>query len=156
FLIHLTPLTVNETVEMPELTDGWFSTPTKCRVPKKIPLGIPAPEPEGLPEKPNPEQVFPLDIFQHTERFKRAAVAGGGVEVPVEHFERLFRVAWFCHPWTIPEIRVQLPKSAPFPDSGEHMEKVVMRQSGDIIGIQVESTNRQSGSIRQVAAIASR
>ena len=156
FLIHLTPLKTGETIAVPELTDGWFSTPTQCRVPKRIPLGIPAPKPEGAPEKPNPDQVFPVDVFPHTEAFHRAPVASV-VEVPLEHLERLFRVAWFCHPWTLPEIRVQLPKGASFSaDESNRIEKVVIRQSGDCIHIQFESSGGQSASIRQVAAIASR
>src|SRR5262249_11325645 len=114
------------------------------------------PEPEGLPEKPNPDQVFPVGIFQHTEPFQRAAVAGGAVEVPLEHLERLFRVAWFCHPWTLPQIRVQVAKGTSFSEGSERLEKVVMRRNGEIIDIQVESTGSQSGSIRQVAVIASR
>ncbi len=156
FLIHLTPLKAGEPVAMPELTDGWFSTPSQCRVPKKIPLRIPAEEPEGLPEKPNPDEVFPVGIFQHTEPFKRAAVTGGAVEVPVERLARLFRVAWFCHPWTLPQIRVQLPKTAAFSEGSERIEKVIMRRNGDIIDIQFEATGGQSGSIRQVAAVSSR
>jgi hypothetical protein len=77
--------------------------------------------------------------------------------VPVEHLERLFRVAWFCHPWTLPQIQVQLPKDSSFSaESGERIDNVVIRRSGDIIDIQVESTGGQPGSIRQVAAIASR
>jgi hypothetical protein len=155
FLIHLTPLNAGESVAMPELSDGWFSTPTQCRVPKRIPLGIPAPQPEGLPEKPNPEQVFPVDILKHTERFKRVAVTGSAVHVPLEHLERLFRIAWFCHPWTLPQIRVQLPEGAQFSEGSERTKKVVIQRSSSTIDIQFEASGGQSGSIQQVAAITS-
>jgi predicted DNA-binding WGR domain protein len=156
FLIHLTPSKTGDRVAMPELNDGWFSTPNQCRVPKKIPLRIPSQEPEGRPEKPNPDQVFPVGIFEHTEAFKRSAVKGGTVEVPVERLERLFRVAWFCHPWTLPEIRVHLPKARTFSEGSERIDKVLMRRNGDVIDIQFEATGGQSGSIRQVADVASR
>jgi hypothetical protein len=56
FLLHLTPLNPGEKVTMPIVSEeggenGWFCQPFVCRVPERIPLGIPARDPEGLLKK---------------------------------------------------------------------------------------------------------
>ena len=51
FLLHLVPSGPGEKIALPELSEGWFSTPTECREPARIPLGLPAREPEGFPTR---------------------------------------------------------------------------------------------------------
>ena len=117
FLLQLTPMAADEKVEMPKADDGWFSTPSRCRVPERIPLRIIADNPEGLVTEEERKAKRPKHghlILQLTEKFKRTPIKGGNIEVPLERLQQLYRIPWFCHVWAIPQIKILLPADAKY------------------------------------------
>jgi len=137
FLLHLIPLESGAQVPMPELSEdggdaGWFSNPNACRVPEKIPLGIVAHDADGAPKKADPDAVHPNDVFQYTRKFARSALEGGPVELRVDALQQLFRLPWFCHVWSAPQVKVELPEGAAF-DAGGKIPDVQITRSGDTL-----------------------
>lgn len=160
FLLHLVPLEAGAKVTLPELSEeggnaGWFSTPTQCRVPTRIPLGIPAKDAEGLPKKEDPNAVYPVDVFRHTQKFARAPLKFGPVEVPVDKLQQLYRLPWFCHAWSAPQVKIELPKGASFSD-GERIQDVLIARTGDTVNVGIQNSGSQSGGIRALAAVSQR
>ena len=162
FLLHLVPLKAGEKIAQPKMAeegggaDGWFEQPTQCRVPERIPLGLPAKDLEGLPEKADPNIVHSIDVLRHTQKFARTSLKGEPVEVPLEHLARLYRVAWFCHAWCAPQVRIQLPKGSTFSADGERIENVAITREGDVLNVGFQNTGSQSGCIRALKSVSPR
>ena len=153
FLLHLTPLDDSQkNPAMPQLDQGWFSTPSEVREPQRMPIGLIATEIEGLPKKVE-TTVNPVDIFRHTQKFTCVPLKGGPVRVPLAHLERLFRIAWSCHVWTFPQIKVELPQGANFTVDGSGLKNSVVKQEGGVIHAGFQSTGGQLGQIYLVAEI---
>jgi predicted DNA-binding WGR domain protein len=160
FLLHLIPLESGAQVPMPELSEGggdagWFSNPNACRVPEKIPLGIVAHDADGAPKKADPDAVHPNDVFQYTRKFARSALEGGPVELRVDALQQLFRLPWFCHVWSAPQVKVELPEGAAF-DAGGKIPDVQITRSGDTLNVGIQSDGSQSGGVRALAEVSRR
>ena len=155
FLLHLTPLEEDASLTMPALEQGWFSTPSQLREPQRCPAGLVAVEIEGLP-KPVESVVSPVDVFRHTQKFARTPLTGGAISMPLERLERLFRLAWSCHAWTMPQIRVELPKEARFTVDGAGLKNSVLNVDGSRVNAGFQSTGGQLGQIYLVAEIGRR
>lgn len=160
FLLHLIPLESGAKVAMPELSEeggdaGWFSNPSECRVPEKIPLGIVAQDVDGAPKKEDPDAVYPVDVFQYTQKFARSPLEGGPVEVRVDALQQLFRLPWFCHVWSAPQVKIELPKGAAF-DPGERIQNVQITRTGDTLNVGIQNHGSQSGGVRALAEVSQR
>jgi predicted DNA-binding WGR domain protein len=152
FLIHLTPLARNERLDMPEPGgDGWFSYVTESRVPERIPLGIVARDLQGRPVEAEaaPEVVA---VSAKTAGFARLPIAGGAVEVPLGRLDRLYRLAWFCHVWSMPAIRVRPARGRRLPTITAVADTQVETE-GDAVVVRFVVTGRQSGALRALAAL---
>jgi predicted DNA-binding WGR domain protein len=154
FLIHLTPLARSEKLDMPEPgDDGWFSYVAESRVPERIPLGIVVRDLQGRPvEVPAAPEV--VRVSEKTAGFARLPIEGGTVEVPLGRLDRLYRLAWFCHAWSMPAIRVR-------PAPGRRLPAITavadtqVETEGDAVVVRFVVTGRQSGALRGLAALSS-
>jgi predicted DNA-binding WGR domain protein len=160
FLLHLVPLEPGAEVAMPQLSGeggdaGWFANPNECRVPDTIPLGIVAHDVIGVPKKADPDAVHPLDVFQYTQDFARSPLDGGPVEVRVDALQQLFRVPWFCHAWSAPQMKIELPNGAVF-EAGERIPNVLITRAGDTLNVGIQSDGGQSSGVRTLAEVSRR
>jgi hypothetical protein len=161
FLLHLTPLDAGAQVAMPVVSEeggenGWFCQPFVCRVPERIPLGLPVRDPEGLEKEDEreEEEEKPIPVREHTARFDLQPV-NGKVEVPLAHLVRLYRLPWFCQSWTIPHIRIEAPRGAGLALPAIETDAQGVRVSGDAgtLDLQFVPTGRQGGVLRGLAAV---
>lgn len=113
--------------------------------------GVPDEEQAGR----EPDSVQTVDVFRHTAKFPRTCVQGAAVEVPTDHLERLYRLAWFCHSYSLPQLRIGLPAGANFAE-GEPVENAQVTRRGDTVGIGFRWTGRLSGGLRALAGLSER
>jgi predicted DNA-binding WGR domain protein len=162
FLLHLTPLASGEKVPMPVVAEdggenGWFCQPFVCRVPERIPLGLPARDPEGLKKEREDDKTEekPLLVYEQTSRFAIAPL-DRSVEVPLAQLVRLYRLAWFCHAWAMPHVRIAPPAGggATLPAIDATAEGVQVKSDAHAITIEFTPTGRQGGALRGLVAVA--
>jgi hypothetical protein len=82
----------------------------ECRKPEPFPLGLPA---VGLAPHPG-AAVPPAVVAVPTGAAPtRQPIAGGPVAIPLGKLHRLARLAWLCHPYTQPTVRITFPRAVP-------------------------------------------
>jgi predicted DNA-binding WGR domain protein len=162
FLLHLTPLEPDAKVAMPAISEeggenGWFCQPFACRVPDRIPLGLPVRDPEGVKDGTESEkqEEKPFPAYEHTARFELEPL-NGLVEVPLADLVRLYRLPWFCHSWSIPHVRIEASAGSDvrLPAIEAHVEGVEVTSEARSIAIGFIPTARQGGALRGLAGVA--
>jgi hypothetical protein len=159
FLLHLEPC-VDLTPVATE--DHGFAEARDCRAPEPFPLGLPVDDPDGLDEEsieesdheasaaPDPPAEV-TDVRSRTERYPLAPIAGGPVDVPVARIVRVARLAWMCHPYTQPALRITFPGAAPH--LVDDVEGVEVRREGRELRIGFENTGQPAGAQDAVVAV---
>jgi hypothetical protein len=113
FLLHLVPAAELEPVQVGE---HGFAEAGDCRVPEPFPVGLapvalegPEDESELLEHAP----AAPPDVTAQAAPFALKPIEGGPVEVPLVQLARVARLAWLCHPYTRPTLRLVCPGPPP-------------------------------------------
>jgi hypothetical protein len=131
FLLHLTP--ANGPPTPVAVSENGFAEPSSCRKPEPFPRGIAATvAAEAREPVPEPTaRVAGEGTTAGADAYAPQAVTGGPVDVPLAKLARVFRIAWMCDPYTLPELRIQVAGLAPFepPECAEHVDvRVAGRQ----------------------------
>jgi hypothetical protein len=154
FLLHLEPS--SEPIP-PPTGDHGFAEAVDCRKPEVFPLGLAVKDVEGLEddeETDDEEEVSAADVADvqsRTARFAPGPVIGGPVEVPLGKIARVARIAWMCHPYTQPTIRISFPQAVI--DLGE-VEDVVARRQGRELQLAFANTGQAAGAQDAMLAVA--
>lgn len=156
FLLHLE----SDAEPTPPVTgDHGFVEASDCRKPDVFPLGLAVQDLQGLEDAeeedhqeaapdPAPEAV---GARSRTARFVPEPVGGGPVEVPLGKIARVARVAWMCHPYTQPAIRISFPQASIDIDD---VDDVVMRRQGRELHIGFANTGQPAGAQDAMVALA--
>lgn len=117
FLLHL------ESIDGPLVaaaaTSEGFMEAAECRHPDPSPLGIPAVGLSGALAEAVQDEQLPQEAERVVPKASAAGsvewipIAGGPVELPVPKLARFAQIAWMCHPYTHPELRVTFPGKPP-------------------------------------------
>ena len=112
FLLHLVPAAGIEPVEVGE---HGFAEAGDCRIPEPFPLGLVPVELEGREDESEPLATAPAapDVAAQAAPFALTPIKGGPVEVPLVQLARVARLAWLCHPYTRPTLRLACAGQAP-------------------------------------------
>jgi hypothetical protein len=112
FLLHLEAAD-GHLLSAPLNADGVMEA-GECRTPDPFPLGIPTVRVEGAAdaadERPATQNVANIAPAEPGELM---VITGGHVDVPVAKLVRVAHIAWLCHPYTHPSIRVTFPGEPP-------------------------------------------
>lgn len=153
FLLHLEP-SVEPTP--PPTGDHGFAEAGDCRKPEVFPLGLPVEDLEGLEDDEEEEDTRDhtedvTDVRSRTGRFALEPVSGGPVEVPLGKIVRVARLAWMCHPYTQPALRISFPQAAIDLDD---VEGVVARRQGRELQLGFVNTGQAAGAEDAMLALA--
>jgi len=170
FLLHLEP---NASPTPPPIGDHGFAEAADCRRPEIFPLGLAVKDLEGLDdeEDEDEEDDEPEDEEAKTDhgeglknltsqvasaqsrsaRFALEPVSGGPVEVPLVKIARVARLAWMCHPYTQPSVRISFPQS---PIDLDDVEDAVIRRQGRELQITFANTGQAAGAQDAMLALA--
>jgi hypothetical protein len=110
FLLHLEVVDAL-LLSAPVAADGVMQA-EECRKPDPFPLGIPALGLEGVEEEGDDELPPAEDTENaaaHADERELIPIAGGPVDVPIVKLTRVARIAWMCHPYTHPSLRITFP-----------------------------------------------
>jgi hypothetical protein len=140
FLLHLT--TATAAGKAPRRTEGWISnTVHDVRVPARCPLGLDARGVDRLArEAPGTPAVETVDVLTRVSAYALAPVDGGSVELPITQLVRAFRLAWFAHDSTDPEIRIVLPAGVRFEVNVQGVKLAAAERTNDGWRVGIEST----------------
>jgi hypothetical protein len=112
FLLHLEPTDA----PLPGATVGpdGFVEAEECRKPELFPLGIAA---ANLQETEDEDASSPIEESPKTAAAQASGdlipIAGGTVGVPVVKLGRVAQLAWMCHPYSHPGLRITFPGEPP-------------------------------------------
>lgn len=130
FLVHLEPMprTKGKTMAWTELpsSEGWFGGAENGRRPERCPLGLEAVAVLGHKDETEGSQwMYVNDVYSKTSRFTPLPIRGGPVIVPPRRLSLLYRLAWFSHSLSVPEIRAVLPRGSTWALPEEQPEQTV-------------------------------
>lgn len=156
-LLHLEP--ASDVAPAP-VGDHGFAEATDCRKPEKFPLGLAPRDLAGLEDDedgeeedaPAPPPQPSAAAGARTGRFTLEPIAGGPVDVPVAKLTRVFRLAWFCQPYTQPEIRVTLPEGAKRPKAAE-IENVRVAGKDREIQLSIDNNGQPTGALEALTPL---
>src|SRR5262245_541646 len=148
FLVHLERAT-GALVVGPVNGDG-FMEAGECRKPEPFPLGVPVQDlPEVDVEPPEAELVPP--VASPAPVVEARTIDGGPVAVPVIKLARLARLAWMCHPYARPTLRLtfadQVPRLEPVEDADIRAERGVLE-------VAFEDGGQPAGALTAMTAVA--
>ena len=106
FLLHLEP--VRDALSSAPLNEEGVMEAAECRKPEPFPLGIATARLEGGEERDAPSEPPPAPVVPSIAG-DLATIAGGPVAVPIAKLSRVAQVAWMCHPYTHPALRITFP-----------------------------------------------
>ncbi len=129
-LVHLEPAK-GPLTPAPAEGDG-FALAGGGRRPEPFPLGLAAPDQPAPASPPPPPVVTPVATGE------LSPITEGPVDVLVAKLARVFRVAWFCHPYTQPRLLVELPPGAARPPVAE-IDNVTFGGEGREISIEIDT-----------------
>jgi hypothetical protein len=152
FLLHLEPATALTPVAT---ASGGFAEAAECRQPETFPLGLAPVDLAGLEEGEDAEgedaAVDVTDVASRTARYEPQPIAGGPVDVPLVKLARVARLAWLCHPYTQPSIRIAFPGRPP---RLEEVEGSTLRKDGKELHVGFENTGQPHGAQDALLALA--
>ncbi len=152
FLLHLEPVSA---VPANVVTDEGFLEAGECRQPEQLPQGIAAIgiiDDEDLAESAAVETPV-LAVRTKTTARALLPVEGGPVPVPIAKLSRLGRIAWMCHPYTHPVVRVTFPEKAP---KLEDIEDAMAKRKGAELVVTFDDTGQPAGALEPLIALGSR
>lgn len=157
-LLHLVPTRSPQPVAVAE---HGFAEATDCRLPPVFPLGLPVVDLQGLETEEEGGGEDGVDVVASAGSEAPAPAAGlapqpipsGPVEVPVVRLARLARLAWLCHPYAQPSLRVTFPGRAP---ALEDVEGATLRREGPALRVEFDDTGQPQGALEPLLAVASR
>jgi hypothetical protein len=150
FLLHLEAVSA---APANVVTDAGFLEAGECRQPEHLPLGIAA---VGIVDDGEPADAEPVSapiVATKGTAGALQAVEGGPVPVPVSKAARLARIAWWCHPYTHPVVRVTFPGKAP---KLEDIEDATLKRKGEELVVMFDDTGQPAGALEPLNALGSR
>ncbi len=155
FLLHLE---LGADLTPPAIGEHGFAEAIDCRKPEIFPLGLAAEALEGLEgeteedegdAKGEPAPVV-TDVPSRAEPFAREPILGGPVEVPLMKIVRVARLAWMCHPYTQPTLRVSFPQAA---INLIDLEDVIVKRQGHELQIGFVNNGQAAGALDAMVAL---
>ena len=152
FLLHLEP--ANDRLASAPVTADGFAEAQECRKPALFPLGIAVVGLEGGGEENAQPPTEPVTtIAAPTVRGELVPLAGGPVGVPIAKLARLGQIAWMCHPYTHPALRITFNGKAP--QLGlDDIEDTIVVISGNELRINFHSNGQPADALRPLTAVA--
>ena len=160
FLLHLEP---GAALAPTRTGDHGFAEAGDCRKPGVFPLGVAVKNLEGLDddeeddeeEEEEGDSTDPVpdvaDVRARADGFAPRPVSGGPVEVPLGKIARVARVAWMCHPYTQPTLRISFPQAA---IALVDVEDVVVRRQDRELQLGFVNTGQAAGAQDAMVAVA--
>lgn len=152
FLLHLEP-TDAPLAGVPVGSDG-FVEAGECRRPELFPLGIAA---DGLQAIDEEDQRPPLEeissVVVPAVSGELVPVSGGPVSVPVAKLARVAQLAWMCHPYTHPFLRITFPADTVRLEDVEDATLVIV---GNELRINFPNNGQPADAHAPLAAVAKR
>jgi hypothetical protein len=133
FLVHLEPASRLNPAK-PSISDGWFGEAHGARRPEKCPLGLEGRDVGGHEENVTSSGwIYVQEVPQSASRFPAVAIEGGPLELVVGDLCNLYRLGWFSHSLSVPEIRAALPQGSSFALPTEWPgESIALQQEGTL------------------------
>ena len=149
FLLHLEPAAETSAVEV---GDHGFAEAGPCRRPDPFPLGLVPVDLEGLDEEHEEEAPAPVapEVESQAAPFALRPIAGGPVEVPLAQATRLARLAWLCHPYTRPALRLACPGRAP---ALQEVDGATLTRSGAVVEVRFDDDGQPRGAEAALVAV---
>lgn len=150
FLLHLEPAAELTAVEV---GDHGFAEAGDCRQPEPFPLGLVPVALEGLDEEEEEEVAAPAtpQVESQAAPYALQPIAGGPVEVPVAQLTRLARLAWLCHAYTRPALRLACPGGAP---ALQDVDGATLTRSGGVVAVSFDDDGQPHGAEAALVAVA--
>ena len=115
FLVHLDPAKKEDLTGKPELADGWFGEAHQARKPERCPLGLEGREViRSKRAAETGDWIYVHEVYEKLSPLACAPLAGGPVELDLSALPDLYRLAWFSHLHSVPEMRFTLPATSAF------------------------------------------
>jgi hypothetical protein len=153
FLLHL-EVADGHLLSAPLNADGVMEA-GECRRPNPFPLGIPTVNVEGSEDDDIDERPAAQNVA-HTapaEPGELTTIAGGRVDVPVAKLVRVAHIAWLCHPYTHPSLRVTFRGKPPRFEL-EDVEDVEIAVTGHELRIDFVNNSQPSDALLPLKAVA--
>jgi len=155
FLLHLEaadgPMSA---LSAARVTAEGFLEAGECRKPDRFPLGIPAIGLAGTQaedsEAPPPTKKVATSAAS-ADSGELIAIAGGPVSVPVSKLARIGQIAWMCHPYTHPGLRVTF---AAEPPRLEDVEDAMFAAAGRELQISFVNNSQPADALAPLTAVA--
>jgi len=106
FLLHLEK--TDKVLRSATLNEEGVMEAAECRKPDAFPMGIATVNLRGGEEQPVPA-AEPVHAVAPAIGGDLAPIAGGPVAVPIAKLARVAQIAWMCHPYTHPALRITFP-----------------------------------------------
>jgi hypothetical protein len=153
FLLHLEATDGAMTIA-PATADG-FMEATECRRPEMFPMGVPAIglDSTGAQDDAHEPRAAEIDSTVPRAASDPLPVAGAAVDVPVTKLARVAQIAWLCHPYTHPTLRLTFPGTPPRLALDE-IEDVTVTSSGHELRIDFANNGQPAGALTPLALVA--